>query len=238
MEPAVEPHRSPRDEDHRVGGRRVHQRGEPLIVRGERQPPGKSQLVAGERELRKDEEPGPRFPGDAREAEVLLEVGGDVAPDRDRLRHREALGRAHRGGLGCSSEEVALRPVSIAERRTGSGVGRPNSHARATNAISRRSMETASAQRPRSLPIGQPQEEHARRPNVTPEPHSRHFRFGPRTRDAGRRRRELRSWFACRLGSFRPQCGHREALELTFPPQSLHDFRLIGPVHRISPWVP
>jgi hypothetical protein len=80
---------------------------------------------------------------------------------------------------------------------------------------------------PRSPRIGNPQEGHAPRPTLS-RPHSRHLRFGPRmveeeTRTVGGLALDTR-----RVGSLRPQWGHRADLELTFPPHSRHSFKLIS----------
>lgn len=135
------------------------------------------------------------------------------------------------GGSSTESDtlpgETGWSPDTIAERSEGSCPRRPSSQAAATTTASTRVITTTSPQRPCCGGVGKPHWGHARRWRLTSVPHSRHFCRRWRIPLGGTRTDTPSSW-RCRLGSFRPQCGHRVALELTFAPQSLHDLRLIA----------
>ena len=88
------------DECHRVIGRGLDERGQARVVLGEREVSGDVELVAGERKLGEDDGLGALIGREAREAEVLVEVGVDVTADGDGLGCGESHANPlHRRGL-------------------------------------------------------------------------------------------------------------------------------------------
>jgi len=77
--------RGPHDQGHAMRRRRLDERRQAGIVFRESQLPGETQLVAGQRKLGEHDEPCALLGCRADEPPVLLDVGTDVTPPRNRL---------------------------------------------------------------------------------------------------------------------------------------------------------
>jgi hypothetical protein len=77
--------RSANDENHVARRRQLDERPETKIAIGEGQVIGDVELVAGQREFRKDEQPDALLCSSPDEPDVAVEVGRDIPSRRDRL---------------------------------------------------------------------------------------------------------------------------------------------------------
>ena len=94
-----DPDRSPDDEGQGMGGRRLDERGKTWIALRESQAIGQFQLVAGQRQLGKDENLCLLFRGDVNESKVLVDVRVDTTRNRDRLSRSYRTEACHVGKL-------------------------------------------------------------------------------------------------------------------------------------------
>jgi hypothetical protein len=85
VEPRPYPNRSPDNEGHTIGGRQHDERGQTRITLREGQVIGEIQLIARQRQLRKDENLCLFFCCGVDESNVAFDVGVDITPPWDRL---------------------------------------------------------------------------------------------------------------------------------------------------------